>query len=109
MFCIKPLQQCLGFVEGEDVAAFRNWIELIRELRFHAGRFVRKWQWFPPFRINVEKAFTVLPRLFFYSRQCVTFRLRLNCADRFAIDEKEIIDFIAIFQESFANRNSLPC
>jgi hypothetical protein len=40
----------------------------------------------------------VLVRLFFDANQCVTFRLCFDGADRFAIDEQEIISFVATFE-----------
>jgi hypothetical protein len=44
--------------------------------------------------------------LFFNTGECVAFGLRLDCSDGFAVNEKEVIDFIAIFQKSFANYDS---
>jgi hypothetical protein len=106
VFGIKPLQQCFGSMEGEDVPALRSWIELICELRFHASRFIRKWQGFPPFRINIQQIPAVFAGLLLYTGERMTFRFRSDSADRFAVDKKQIIDFVASLEQTFANRDS---
>ncbi len=90
----------------EDVPVLRIWIEAVGELRFDAGAFVRKRQRFTELRVNIEQTFAVFAGLFLDARQREAFRLRFDCADGFAIDEKKIIDFISVFQERFAKSNA---
>ena len=49
----------------------------------------------------------MLAGLLFDASKRVAFRLGFDRSDRFAIDEKEVIDFIAIFQKSFADCDAL--
>ena len=72
-------------------------------MRFYASRFIGEREWLPPLRVDVEQAFTILAGLFFHADERVTFGLCFDRADRLAVDEKEVIDFIAIFQKSFAD------
>jgi hypothetical protein len=44
--------------------------------------------------------------LFFNAGQRVAFGLRFDRSDGFAVNKKEVIDFIAIFQKSFADCDS---
>src|SRR5437762_1994532 len=103
MIGLEVFEQRLGFVKREDVAALRIGIEAIRELCFDSGGFVRERQWLPPFRVNVEQTLAVLAGLFFDASKCETFRLRFDSADSFAIDEQQVVDFIAILEKRFAN------
>ena len=81
---------------------------MVGELCFDAGAFVGKRQWLTPFRVDVEQTFAVFARLFFDAGQSEAFGFRFDRADGFAVDKKKIIDFIAIFQKSFANRDPAP-
>src|SRR6266487_790488 len=93
-------------MKGKNVAAFRRRVELVRELRFDAGGFVGERQLFAPFRVNVEQTLAVLARLFLDAGQRVTFGLRLDGANGFAVDEEQIVHFIAAFQKRFADGDS---
>src|SRR6266478_2461280 len=105
---LDPLEQCLWFMKREDVATFRRWIELVRELGLDAGRFVRERQWLAPFAVNIEKILSVFPGLLFDTSKREPFGLRFDSADCFAIDDEEVIDFVTIFHERLANRNPPP-
>src|SRR5205823_13667943 len=79
------------------------------ELGFDAGRFVRERQRLTPLAVNIEKILAVFPRLFLGTNERMTFGLRFDSTNGFAIDEQEVIDFVTIFQKRLANRDPLPC
>jgi hypothetical protein len=47
-----------------------------------------------------------LERIYCSQSKGVAFGLCFDCSDGFAVNKKEVIDFIALFQKSFANCNS---
>jgi hypothetical protein len=106
VFGLDIVEQRLGSVKGEDVATFRRRIQLVGELCFDAGGFIGERQRLPPFRVDIKEALAVLAGLFFDASKGVAFGLCFDRSDGFAVNKKEVIDFIAIFQKSFANCDS---
>jgi len=64
-------------------------------LRFYAGRFIGERERFPPLRVDVEEALAVFAGLFFDAREREPFGLCFDSSDGFAVDEKQVIDFIS--------------
>jgi hypothetical protein len=87
-------------VKGEDVSAFWRWVELVRELRLDAGRFISERQWLAPFRIDIQQTLRVLARLFFDADKGVTFWFRLDGAERLPVTEQQIISFASFSNPS---------
>ena len=75
-------------------------------MRFYAGRFIGEWERFPPFRVDIKQSFPVLTGLLFDARQREAFGLCFDRSDGFAVNEEKIIDFIAVFEQRFSNRDA---